>query len=110
WDIWWYGGSLGQRAMIQAYPVFAFALTAFFQRLYSGRSFMRFVVGVFLIVCIIYNFWLTHQAHRGGLLRLDQTTDAYFLATLGRFESNDDIEKLLDNSDRFKGQPQNVVV
>ncbi len=29
WDIWWYGGSLGQRAMVQAYPMWAFALAAF---------------------------------------------------------------------------------
>lgn len=61
-----------------------------------------------MLVCILYNFWLTHQAHRGGLLRLDQTTDAYFFATLGRFESNEDIEKLLDNPDRFRGMPQNI--
>lgn len=31
WDIWWYGGSLGQRAMVQAYPLWAFGLGAFVQ-------------------------------------------------------------------------------
>src|SRR5690606_26881475 len=28
WDIWWYGGSLGQRAMIQSYPMLAFPMAA----------------------------------------------------------------------------------
>jgi hypothetical protein len=28
WDVWWYGGSLGQRAMVQLYPVLAFPLAA----------------------------------------------------------------------------------
>ena len=28
WDVWWYGGSLGQRAMVQAYPVLVFPLAA----------------------------------------------------------------------------------
>ena len=28
WDIWWYGGSFGQRALIQAYPVLLFPIAA----------------------------------------------------------------------------------
>jgi hypothetical protein len=29
WSVWWYGGSLGQRTMVQEYAVLAFPLTAF---------------------------------------------------------------------------------
>jgi len=108
WDIWWYGGSLGKRAMIQAYPALAFPLAAFFQRICSGKTFLKITTAVFLLCCIWYNLWLTHQAHRGGLLRLEETTKEYFWATLGRYEKDEDTEKLLDNPDRYKGIPKNA--
>jgi len=31
WDIWWYGGSLGQRTMVQAYPILLFPFCGFIE-------------------------------------------------------------------------------
>ena len=35
WSVWWYGGSLGQRTMVQEYAVLAFPLTAFLSWAFS---------------------------------------------------------------------------
>ena len=38
WSVWWYGGSLGQRTMVQEYAVLAFPLAAFLQWVFWARS------------------------------------------------------------------------
>ena len=37
WDQWTYGGSLGQRALIQLYPVLMFALAAFYEQMLKEK-------------------------------------------------------------------------
>ena len=37
WDIWWYGGSFGQRALVQSYAIMAFPLAAFVEQLRQRR-------------------------------------------------------------------------
>ena len=103
WNIWWYGGSLGQRAMVQGYPVWAFALAAFVQWASSGR-WMKKGIFVGLAAAFIYlNLWWTYQAHVGGLFVAEQMTKRYMLKVLGRFESERDWLKLLDTKEEFKG-------
>ena len=51
WDIWWYGGSLGIRAMVQAYAVLAFPLAAFTQ--FTQRSLLKYPVLLLVILCEI---------------------------------------------------------
>ncbi|MEL7161010.1 MAG: hypothetical protein AAFN92_09640, partial [Bacteroidota bacterium] len=38
WSVWWYGGSLGQRTMVQEYAVLSFPLAAFLGWLYWART------------------------------------------------------------------------
>jgi hypothetical protein len=64
WSIWWYGGSLGQRSMIQAYAVLALPFTAFLQWLLEkGR--WKFMVFGLMGLMTWYSLWWTHQAHQG---------------------------------------------
>lgn len=110
WDIWWYGGSLGQRAMVQSYPLWAFALAAFWQWLASGGRLLKVGVALLAGVCIYLNLWWTHQAHRGnGLFVAEQMTKRYMLKVLGRFEGERDWLKLLDTKDEFKGAERHDV-
>ena len=105
WDIWWYGGSLGQRAMVQAYPLWGFALAAFVQRA-TGNDRAAWKIWIFTAlagICIYLNLWWTHQAHRGGLFVSEQMTKRYMLKVLGRFETERDWLKLLDTKEEFKG-------
>jgi hypothetical protein len=108
WDIWWYGGSLGQRAMVQAYPLWAFALGAFWSWV-SEKNWRRWVFIVLAGAFIYINLWWCHQAHRGGLFVAEQMTRRYMLKTLGRFEVERDWMKLLDTKEEFKGSNRSNV-
>ncbi|MCX6207436.1 MAG: hypothetical protein NTZ19_14430 [Bacteroidetes bacterium] len=102
WKEWWYGASLGQRAMIQAYPIFAFPLTSFVEQVYKKRLW-KLIVSLFIGLCIYYNLWLTHQAHKGGLFRAGEMNAAFWFATIGRYHVSTDVESLIDNEDRYTG-------
>lgn len=109
WDIWWYGGSLGQRSMVQAYAVLAFPLTAFVEATLKTRIWKYLFAGLALL-CIYLNLWWLHQAHRGGLFAAEQVNRAYFWNVLGRFKKVDEeMLKLLDtNEPGFTGERKNV--
>lgn len=109
WDIWWYGGSLGQRAMVQAYPVLAFPLAAMTAYLWRRRTYVRSIFVGVLIVCIYYNLWMTHQAHRGGLFRAGEMTKAYFWKILGRYDVPEESDFLLDNAEQYFGPQEEVI-
>ncbi len=109
WDIWWYGGSLGQRAMVQAYPVLSFPLAAFF--VWVGRARARWVkiaVGVIVLAFAYHNIWLTLNAHRGGVLSLGYMTDAYFLRVFWKYREQPFDRKLLDTDEDFKGERRGI--
>ncbi|MEM1325749.1 MAG: hypothetical protein AAGI23_07340 [Bacteroidota bacterium] len=95
WDIWWYGGSLGQRSMVQAYAALAFPFAAFLEWI-SRRKWQIGLVTVLSLVFIYMNFWLIHQAHKGGLLRPGNMTKEYFWAIAGKWEAPFQADKLLD--------------
>lgn len=109
WDIWWYGGSLGQRAMIQAYPILAFPLAAFFS-LAERRNWLKIVLIPLFLLFTVYNLWLTHQAHKGGLLGTEQITGPYFKAILLRLKVDPHTIKLLDTDELYTGTPQNTKI
>lgn len=104
WDIWTYGGGLGIRAMVQCYAVLALPMAAFVSWVLE-KGVWKWVFGAICVVFIYYNLWLTHQAHLGGLLKPGAMTNAYFWRILGRYEVPKDVVKLLDNKDRYEGQP-----
>jgi hypothetical protein len=106
WDIWWYGGSLGQRAMVQAYPLWAFALGAFWYWV-AQRNWRRYLFIPLAGICVYLNLWWSHQAHKGGLFLPEQMTRRYNLKVMGRFDVERDWMKLLDTKDEFKGKERN---
>jgi len=102
WKEWWYGASLGQRSMIQAYPILAFPLTAFVEQVFKKRLWKP-ILSLFIGLCIYYNLWITHQAHKGGLFKAGEMNAAFWFATIGRYHVSSDVESLLDNEDRYTG-------
>ena len=107
WGIWWYGGSLGQRAMVQSYPVLAIPLAAFLEWIWQQKVWKYAFLGVAGLF-IYYNFWLIHQAHLGGLLRPGEMTKPYFWGIVGRFDVPEEKQKLLDTNELFKGERKDV--
>ena len=107
WDIWWYGGSLGQRAMVQSYAVLAFPLAAFVQWIFK-KSYLKWgLIGLALLFSY-YNLWLTYQAHGGGLFDPDNMTKAYFWKILGRYDLPIEAKKLLDTDEEFIGERKTI--
>jgi hypothetical protein len=98
WDEWTYGGSLGQRALIQHYPVMIFSMMPFLQKFYPNMIFKN-ILFLFVGGCIYYNLWLTHQAHKGGIFEAGMMNKAYFWHTLFKSENDLESKKLLDTNE-----------
>ncbi|MBI1780272.1 MAG: hypothetical protein HYR66_02740 [Sphingobacteriales bacterium] len=109
WEIWWYGGSIGQRAMVQSYPMLAFPFAAAINYLLNKKLFV-IPVSLFILLCCYYNIWLTHQAHKGGLLDAENMTRAYWQKILFKYSVPVDEKKLLDSDEEFIGERTNVAV
>jgi len=97
WDEWWYGGALGQRAMVQSYAVLAFPLAAFFGYFQKAKRYIQIPIALFMTLFIYANLWWTHQAHLGGMLHVGQMRKAYFWKTLLTHRNNPENLKLLDD-------------
>lgn len=109
WDIWWYGGSLGQRAMIQSYPIWAFPLAAFIDAILAKK--VKYLIFPLAIFFIYFNFWLMYQAHGGGLIDAGNMTRAYFWKVFlkTRDQVPTDAIRLLDTDEEFLGERKNIV-
>ncbi|TCJ12411.1 hypothetical protein EPD60_14130 [Flaviaesturariibacter flavus] len=103
WSIWWYGGGLGQRALVQLYPVLAFPLAALLER--ARRRWMQGLLAAFSLLCITYNLWLHHQGHRGGLLEPEFMTYGYWKKIVFRGSVPFETRKLLDAEYEYEGTP-----
>ncbi len=102
WDIWWYGGSLGNRAMIQSYPLWAFPIAAFWSQIPNWKSYIRIPIYAFAMFFIYISIWFMHQAHLGGKLHAGKMTKAYFWKTLGTYKVNPLDVKLLDTDEIYE--------
>lgn len=97
WDIWWYGGAFGQRAMIQSYVLLAFPLAAFFYCAFR-RNGVRWFLLPMLAAGIFLNQFQTWQAHNGPF-EVDAMTKAYYWRIFLKTEKNPYDRFLLDNTD-----------
>jgi len=105
WEIWWYGGSFGQRAMVQSYAVLIFPLAAFLQWLFGQKQWLQ--IGLYLILgglCWL-NLHQTYQihAHKGGM-HPENMTKAYYWRIFGGSNIPESDRILLDTDEDFRGQ------
>ena len=107
-NIWWYGGGLSQRQMIQMYSFLAIPLAAFLT-IVSKNLTRQILFGMAASVCIYLNLWLVHQGHGGGLWH-DDVSPAYLRRVIGRWDVPMDARKLLDNKYDFTGERKDVAV
>ena len=107
WQTWWYGGSLGQRALIQYYPLLAFPFAATIVRMLNAR-WSKILLGALFVSGIYYNLWLSHQVHKGGLVYVSQMTRTYFWKVVGRYDQDRNNLKFLDTNESFGGSRKNV--
>ena len=103
WDIWWYGGSFGQRALVQSYAIMAFPLAAFVEQL-RQRRIQMYVVAPLMIFFIILNNFQIWQSHTAGLFDAEYTNRAYYWRMFFKntFEPTDKL--LLDSKEAYSGK------
>src|SRR6185503_20140856 len=68
WGHWESGGGLGQRNLIQIYPLLAFPLSAVINW-FDRQNWSRVTWILLLLSNIYYTGWWIHQAHKGGFFQ-----------------------------------------
>ncbi len=104
WSIWWYGGSLGQRSLIESYALLSLPIAAVFQALTQAKKWTWALTACFVGFTGWYNIVLTIQAHNpAGILDAENTNRTYFWASFGRISIDNDIKRFLDTDEIYKG-------
>ncbi len=105
WDEWMYGGSLGQRNLIQIYPLLAFPLGAFYGAM-QKRKWTSFGLYLMIALCMYLMFWWVHQAHLGKYFVPGEVRTKYLAHVIGKWKFDRDYYKLLEKSDWYSGVPK----
>ena len=77
WWCWWFGGSFGQRPMIDVYPLLAIGLAYFITFISDKNKVVKTVSATLLVAISGLNLFQTRQAHEGILHHDSMTKEAY---------------------------------
>ncbi len=109
WSIWWYGGSLGQRSMVESYALLSFPIAAFFSALIKSKKIIVIPVSLILLFTAYYNIVLTVQAHnKQSILDAENTNSTYFWLTFCRLSIDNDIKRFLDTNEIYRGNAEHI--
>lgn len=103
WWCWWYGGSFGQRALIDIYPILALPLASYLLHLNQNSSLKKKLIYSVISLLILLNLHQTFQAHWNNIHYDSMTREAYF-DTFFRFSKNPEAEKYLKHPDIEKAK------
>ncbi|PIQ14393.1 MAG: hypothetical protein COW67_14060 [Flavobacteriales bacterium CG18_big_fil_WC_8_21_14_2_50_32_9] len=78
WWCWWFGGSFGQRPMIDLYPILAIGLAYFIDFISTKHKIVKTSFFMLLFLLAGFNLFQTRQAHEGILHHDSMTKEAYF--------------------------------
>lgn len=107
WWCWWYGGSFGQRAMIDVYAILAIPLGCFIQA-FDTTWIKRTVVFV-LLAGFIYLNQLQSAQYRSGAIHWDSMSKEAYWGVFGKVQPPENFEKLIDPPDykaAERGEPE----
>jgi len=98
WWCWWYGGSLGQRELIDIYPMMAFPLADLLAGLGSGKRHLTYPVGLLLFFSVLLGAFHNVQYYYGSIHWDSMTRKAYF-DSFGRVYPSAKFNQLLQHPD-----------
>jgi hypothetical protein len=101
WWCWWYGGSFGQRVLIDIYPVLAIPLCAFFGAVERMRSILKNTVYSLTFLLILLNLFQTIQA-KYNIIHYDSMTRKNYFEVFFTITKKADREKYLQHPDYKK--------
>lgn len=103
WWCWWYGGTFGQRAMVEIYPVMALPLCVLIDRISRARLLWRVPAGVLAVLFIALNIFQTYQ-FEAGAIHYDAMTWEVYRDRFGSMERLDGEHPDLDHPDYGKAR------
>lgn len=101
WWCWWYGGSFGQRVLIDIYPVLAFPLLASISFLLNARIVVSRAAMVTFGLLVLLNLFQTTQA-KYNIIHFDSMTRANYFRVFFTMTGKPDREKYLQHPDYEK--------
>ena len=103
WWCWWYGGSFGQRVMINIYSMMAIPLASFIRKMSDNKKAIQLTVAAIVAFFIWLNIFQTFQFEKGSLHFEGMNQKLYF-KQFGKLEKIPDYDKYIDyiNSDEAK--------
>lgn len=107
WPYWQSGGGLGQRNLIQLYPLLSIPLAMTIKKMMRTNT-GRWIWYLMFSLNIYYSVWWVHQAHRGGFFQPGQMTWAYFQKIVGKVHPDPDAVKLMDTHEWYRGIPNTM--
>lgn len=107
WDIWWYGGAFGQRAMIASYALLAFPLALLINEV-NKRRLLNWAIYPIFIGCIVLNLFQTYQAHWGPW-ESQIMNKAYYWKIFANHDNSEYDKLLLDTHENYDGEKNNLI-
>ncbi|HRF82495.1 MAG TPA: hypothetical protein PL070_20715 [Flavobacteriales bacterium] len=98
WWCWWYGGTFGQRPMIEIYPLLTLPLCAVIDRIWSAATTIRVVSIGFAACLVLLNIFQTYQ-YELGLIHYDAMSRELYFKQLGKVLPVEGFHDLLDHPD-----------
>ncbi len=108
WWSWWYGGSLGQRELIDIYPVMALPLAAMAQWIVSRKAILKYLVGLLMLITVVLGAFYNVQYYYGAIHWDSMSRQAYF-DSFGRVHPSPRFNSLLvhpDYQSALLGKPE----
>jgi len=87
WPTWWYGGSFGQRAMMQSYAIMAFPLAALVEWLLTRKVWIKASLFLVLFFFILLNLFQTWQ-YMNFLIHPTLMTSGYYWRMFGKTKTD----------------------
>lgn len=107
WEMWWYGGSFGQRAMMQSYALLIFPMAAFIQRICYYR-WLIYGLSVCVVAGITLNLFQMWQVHE-AVLDSEGITKAYYKRIFLNTNVLPKDRLLLDIKTDYDGNRKNII-
>ena len=108
WDVWWYGGSIGQRALVQSYAMLSLPLAALLA--WAGAPERRPAVAWVLVPVVVLLIDLNlfqHWQYMYGIISAEEMNRPYYWAVFNKTELNQDDFALLDVPTRIQQVTKN---
>ena len=85
WWCWWYGGSFGQRSLIDIYGVMAIGLAVFLAYIWKQKLWIKYPVVLLVLMLTFLNVFNTIQ-YKYGCLHYDSMTKEAYYENFGHME------------------------